>query len=242
MHQNYKKIKLLVYLATILGIIFLANRPVYALEEEISLVTEEESSFAMEADVYQVRILDEANLLTKKEEEKLQKIMKPVTKKGNALLVTTKIGGDIESKAKEYYWKNFGNNSGVLLYLDDNSKDIYIYGKGVAYRNFTKRKNMVIIHDVNQYAGAGDYYGFAAKGFHEITELVMGKKIRSSMVYICNACLALGFSFVICMIILSRYIKGQRIDIDLILSNTELKGDLEDIDFNFVYQKRISRK
>ena len=68
---------------------------------------------------YDLIIDDMANLLSDADKIKLQDEMSGLLEYGNIAFVSSdNLYGSVESKASSYYYKNFGEESGTVFYID----------------------------------------------------------------------------------------------------------------------------
>ena len=145
---------------------------------------------------YEMILLDEADLLTDEEEEKLLWDMQPVTSYGGAAFVTGYYY-DTAQYARELYDTYFGKTDATLFMIDMGSRNIYIQSGGSVYGVITKAYANTITDNVYRYATRGEYYTCASKAFAQITALLEGGRIARPMKHITNALIALILSLLI---------------------------------------------
>lgn len=147
---------------------------------------------------YEVLIDDDADLLTSEEELQLAEKMAEVTVYGHAAFVTvdynTTSAGDF---AEDYFYGNFGYESGTLFLIDMDNREIYIYSDGEVYKIVTKSYANTITDNIYTYASDEEYYTCAYKAFEQIVSLLEGNKIAQPMKHISNAFLALLLALLI---------------------------------------------
>ena len=82
---------------------------------------------------YVVRIVDDANLLSYEEEEKLVEDMKPVTKHGNAAFVSVYNYDSSTRTYAENHADGLIGSNGTLFLIDMGRREIYIYSQGAVW-------------------------------------------------------------------------------------------------------------
>ena len=128
----------------------------------------------LEASAETMYVYDQADLLTEKEEEKLQdyaEIMKEVWEM-NFLIVTT---DDAQGKssmeyADDFYDAQFPEESeidGVVYLIDMDHREIYLSTSGIAIRYLTDERIDIILDTAFEHVAEGDYYGTFKAFFDE---------------------------------------------------------------------------
>ena len=159
---------------------------------------------------YRIYIEDEENLLTEQEEKKLEEDMGPVQEYGHAAFITTRIReSDYVGETGRIYHSMFGRDSGMLLLIDMNHRQLVIFSDGAVYKTITKSKANTITDNIYKMASRGDYYGCAKEAFTEAALLLQGYHIAEPMRHVTNALLSLILSFLLVYLI-ARYISAQR--------------------------------
>ena len=160
---------------------------------------------------YRIVIIDGANLLSSDEIKKLANDMATITKYGNVAFVTTDYNsvGDIMRYSEKLYKKLFGTESGTMLIIDMDEREISIYSDGDVYKVITDGYGYDITDNIYRYASNGDYYTCASKAFEQMTMLLEGQKIARPMKVVCSAFMALLTSFLICFFIVNGASKIQ---------------------------------
>lgn len=150
---------------------------------------------------YELVIDDKADLLTYEEEIKLQDDMTALLEYGNIAFVSNNSeSGSVGTKAANYYYNNFGEESGTVFYIDMVTRYIYIYSDGANSNVITDMKANVITDNVYEYASEKEYYECASEAYDQIYTVLAGGKIAEPLRYICSIILALITSFMICFI------------------------------------------
>ncbi|MBQ6696844.1 MAG: TPM domain-containing protein [Lachnospiraceae bacterium] len=147
---------------------------------------------------YQVILQDDADLLTEGEEAELITLMKSVTEYGNAAFVSVSTNyASTDSFAENFYYSNFGNQSGVVFIIDMDNRNIWIETDGAIKKRIDKDYAEVITDNTYQYATNGDYFECARQSYLQIQTLLEGGRIAQPMKYICNVLLALSVAMII---------------------------------------------
>ncbi len=146
---------------------------------------------------YRVVIYDGAELLSQTEIKKLATEMMPITEYGNVAFVSTDDNnyGEIMSYSTAVYEGMFGSDSGTMIIIDMDVREISVYSDGAIHRVVTDSYGYDITDNIYRYASNQDYYGCASEGFAEIYKLLNGEKIARPMKYACSALIALMLSF-----------------------------------------------
>ncbi len=147
---------------------------------------------------YKVIVDDEADLLTSEEELQLAEKMAEVTSYGHAAFVSVDYNTTSAADfAEDYFYDNFGYESGTLFLIDMDNREIYIYSDGAVYKIITKSYANTITDNIYTYASDAEYYTCAYKAFEQIVALLEGDKIAQPMKHISNAFLAVLLALLI---------------------------------------------
>ena len=146
---------------------------------------------------YVVRIVDDANLLSYEEEEKLVEDMKPVTKHGNAAFVSVYNYDSSTRTYAENHADGLIGSNGTLFLIDMGRREIYIYSQGAVWGKVTNSKARSITDNVYRHASAGSYYSCASAAFRQITAVLEGRLIAEPMKLISGILLSLLIGLVI---------------------------------------------
>lgn len=140
---------------------------------------------------YEVRIEDDASLLSYDEISALADTMKPVTEYGNvAFKSVASNASDTSTFAQSFYKSNFGTDSGTVFVIDMDNRNIWIFSDGTVYRTITKSYANTITDNVYRYASDARYFDCANEAFQQIYTLLEGGRVMQPMKYISNALLA----------------------------------------------------
>lgn len=141
---------------------------------------------------YVVIIEDDAQLLSDSEELAVKEVMQQITKYGSAALKTIS-ENDIpaESFVENYYYDQFGSNSGTVFLIDMDNRKICLYNNGEIEQTVRKSDSETITDNVYTYASDADYYKCCDKAFEQVLALLQGQKIRRPMKYASNLFLAI---------------------------------------------------
>ena len=144
---------------------------------------------------YSVYLSDDEDLLTDGEERLLVRDMTPITEYGNVGFVS----GDSGSQTARWYAESryqsvFGTDSGTMLVIDMDEREIRIHSDGKVYRTITNAKANTITDNIYRYATREEYYLCAEHAFEEILSVLKGQRIAQPMKYLSNALLALILS------------------------------------------------
>lgn len=148
--------------------------------------------YQSDATGYEVVIEDDAGLLSESEKSALLNDMKPVTAYGNVAFKTIDSNHTSTSGyTRSYYDTKFGYDSGIVLCIDMDNREIYLFSDGAIYRTITKSIATIITDNVYSYASGEDYYTCASTAFSQVYAKLEGQRIAQPMKYITNTLLAL---------------------------------------------------
>lgn len=193
------------------------------------------------AGVYQVKIIDDADLLTDSEETQLKEAMNKTADYCNALFVTANnVVSSTSDYAKTTYNREFGTKNGVLFLIDMSNREIYIYAHGVAYQTITKTNAYTITDNVYSYASGENYYECANNAFEQINVLLEGGRINRPMKYISNILLALIISVLFNFWLLKKTSKVEDLGVKNLLEGTKNTYDMEELDLKLLNHSCVS--
>ena len=149
------------------------------------------------ASTYQIVIEDEANLLTDQEISDLKDVMTPLTQYGSVafISITEDSYYDVMDCAEAIYYAHFGSDSGTLLLIDMDKREIVIHSAGSFHKVITNDYGYTITDNIYKYASRGEYYACAKEAFDEMNALFSGQKIAQPMKYISNFLLSILLAF-----------------------------------------------
>lgn len=170
-----------------------------------------------------LHIEDDADLLTPEEEKKLVKVMSPLTEYGYIIFKSIASNDYMSTSefANNYYYKNFGNDSGTMFLIDMDNRQIYIVSGGMNYNVITKRKALTITDNTYKYASNEDYYGCAEEAFKEMEVLLHGGKIAEPMRHISNVVISLVLGFLLTFLYIASTMRIKKASHKDILDSTE---------------------
>ena len=155
---------------------------------------------------YEAIIEDDAALMAENDYEALLGLMKQITLYGNVMLKTIETNNmSTEGYIRALYNERFKSNSGTILVIDMDNRNIWIHSNGAINRTINKAYAETITDNVYTYASDADYYICAMKVYEQEYTLLQGRKIAQPMKYISNALLAIVIAVVINYIIVRVY-------------------------------------
>lgn len=180
---------------------------------------------------YSVVLEDDANLLASEEKKKLKEQMMALSGYGNIGFITTYVNPreDAASLAEEYYRQYFGNTSGVLLLIDMDTREVYLYSRGNLYRTITTAKAYSITDNVYKYAKEGDYYSCASVAFKQVNDLLEGRKIAEPMRIASNVFVAIAVAFLINFLYVLFKSRLKKADAEEIIKNCNINFKVSDV-------------
>lgn len=159
---------------------------------------------------YEAIIEDDAALMSENDYEALLGFMKQITLYGNVMLKTIETNNmSTEGYIRALYNERFKSDSGTILVIDMDNRNIWIYSNGKIYNTVTSSYADTITDNVYRYASSGDYYTCAYKVFEQELALLKGSKISQPMKYISNALLAIVAALLINYGIVRMYVRKK---------------------------------
>ena len=131
---------------------------------------------------FRVVIIDELDLLTDGEEQRLVEEMQPITEYGNVAFWTTDEGSyDEINQARLKRKELFGFDSATLFMIDMNSRKLTIQSYGEIEKTVNSSPARSITNNAAHYATSKEYYECAAEVYQEIYTLLEGNHIPEPM-------------------------------------------------------------
>lgn len=173
---------------------------------------------------YSVVLEDDANLLTDGQKQKLKEQMMELSKDGNVIFKSIDRNNlrNAANFARNYYHEQFGNASGVLLLIDMDTREIYIFSDGKIHNTITNAKAYSITDNVYKYATNGNYYSCAADAFNQIGALLEGKRIAEPMRNASNVVIAITLAFLINFLYVLFKSRMKKADAEEIIKNCNI--------------------
>ena len=147
---------------------------------------------------YEIRILDDADLLSADEEQKLIEDMKPITDFGHIMFWSTdSMSFEPEEQAKEKRASYYGRASAGILEINMSNRYITFHSDGKIYELVSESYARSITDNASHYASEQRYYDCAREVYAEAYEVLRGNHIAEPMKYISYTVIALMLAFVI---------------------------------------------
>ena len=158
---------------------------------------------------YEALILDDADLLTESEENRLFEEMMPITQYANCVFYSSNTSnGEPEQAVRSKYLDIYESNSvsGVMFFVDMKNRQLVLCGAGDDITSIvTSSKCDSIMDNVYRYASDKDYYSCARETFRESYTLLEGGQINEPMRVTSNAFLAVIFGMLLAYGIVRRF-------------------------------------
>lgn len=151
---------------------------------------------------YSIVIMDEAELLSNDEKERLYQDMEKLTPYGNVIFssVTLKDGSNYEKYSEETYYKLFGNEPGVIFQIDMGNRKLTL-SASTDMEKLIGHERASIVDNIYKLATNERYYECASKCYSQIYIVANDGRIAHKMQYITNAIFALILGLIINFII-----------------------------------------
>lgn len=206
----------------------------YAPIEEPEVVEEETTT------KYKSFIIDDADLFSDEQESKILEQMQDLLQYGHIGVITlSENSSSTESYASNYYHSNLGVESGTIIVIDMDNRNVYIFSDGENYKTITSGKAYIITDNIYQYATYEDYYKCVSVALNQIQSLLEGKKIAEPMRHISNFVLALTTAFFINFYIVRKVSKIKQATDKEILKNCDIKFGVGEISAIKVGEHRV---
>jgi uncharacterized protein len=180
---------------------------------------------------YKLLIEDDANLLSEEEIKKLEDKMTSLTEYGNIIFksIDKNNHGSASSYASSYYHSNFGTESGSVLLIDMDTRNIYIFSDGYNFTIITSSKAYSITDNSYKYASDKRYYDCAYSAFDQMETILGGGKIMEPMRYVSDVVIALTLAAFINFFIIMKKSKLKVASSSEILSKCKIDFNIGDI-------------
>ena len=147
---------------------------------------------------YEVRILDDIDLLTEEQEVSLVQDMAPITEYGNIVFWSTDVYAyDEVDQAKQKRYAIYRYESSGIFVINTASRRISFQSDGRINSIVNASYARSVTDNVSKYASSGDYYTCAKECFSQIYTLMQGNRIAEPMKYISYVVISLMLAFVI---------------------------------------------
>ena len=187
---------------------------------------------------YQIMIMDDADLLTDEEEQKLYEDARELSYYGNVVLSTVILDDwDYEGYAEDTYYYLFGNQPGVLFQIDMGNRKLTL-SASTGMEDLIGSERDSIVDNIYKKATNEDYYGCASECFAEIMQVINGKAIAHQMKYIDNASYAIILAMIlnfICVFATTR----KRINRKRLLGELAVTAAITDL---YIEQGKVTRR
>ena len=175
-------------------------------------------------------IEDDAKLLNDDQIHKLKDKMEPLTEYGHIAFKTIDSNSTTTAYyAEDYYHSNFNQESGTLLLIDMDNREIYIFSDGANYNIITKGKAYIITDNIYKYATNKDYYTCATVAFDQINTLLDGGKILEPMRYASNVVIAIVLAFFINFFIVVGVSKVKKAKANEVLNTCDIEFQISNV-------------
>ena len=159
------------------------------------------TAFPMKADAAadNVRVYDDAELLTDAEETQIEEYLQSLDDSINYLAVTSDsydYGYSTDSTLEYYYTSNFTSSSnGVAFIIDMARREVYISGYGNVQKKLKNADALDITDNIYTYASAGDYQSCILKAFEQADLLINKGFIYRPMRFIVSLLISVILGF-----------------------------------------------
>jgi hypothetical protein len=200
-------------------------------------------TYKNEATGYEVRILDEADLLSDSEEKKLMEEMMPITEYANAVFDSTNTSrGNWETAAKKKLVELYGSDSvnSTIFYIDMANRQLTVAATGNSVTPYlTGSKCDTITDNVYRDASKGDYYSCAAEAYREMYTILNGGKIAEPMRIVSNVFLAIVVGLLIAYGIVRAFTTVRKPSEKELLAAINVKQNLNNYNCVFTHTTRV---
>ncbi len=192
---------------------------------------------------YEVRIIDEADLLSDEEEKRITEEMYPITKYAHAVFYSSDVNfGNWEKKAKDKLVELYGSNtvSATIFYIDMANRQLTAAATGDEVTPYlTGSKCSSITDNVYRDASKGDYYSCAAEAYREMYTILDGGKIAEPMRIVSNVFLSIVIGLLIAYGIVKGFTSVRVASEKELLAAINVQQNLTNYSCVFVNQTRV---
>ena len=183
--KRFRILAVIIAIVIVLAMILAMILPAFAYDDETP-------AYKDPATGNEIYMIDEEDLLSDAEEEKLIEQMKGVLPYGGAAFVSVSAYSNSTGDEAEFYLRQlFGNNSGTVFMIDMWNRNIWIQSGAEMYRVITKGYANSITDNVYKMASREEYYECASEAFRQMQTLLDGGRISQPMKHITNALIAI---------------------------------------------------
>ena len=159
---------------------------------------------------YRRVIADEAWLLkSSAEAAEVLEAMKGVAEYCHVGFFTTTQSGDWKTKARNWGFKEFGDEDYTVFCIDMDTRRVGIYSSDTVHRAITTGKANTITDNVYRKATAGEYGACAIEAFEQMAAVLEGRKIAEPMRYISNAMVAVAGAILLAYLIINAKMQQE---------------------------------
>lgn len=131
---------------------------------------------------YQACIVDDADLMSRSEEDGLLSVMAEMTAFGNAYCYTTDDSmSDPYNYAGDRYEEMFGMEPGSIFVIAMGNRQLYLYNEGSIKRTITSAAATSIVDNYYTLASEGDYGGCAEEVFGAVVRTLNGRLLHQPL-------------------------------------------------------------
>ena len=177
----------------------------------ITALAEDDNEYVNSDTGYEAILHDDADILSPQEENEIMESMEEITKFSNVGFISSDDNfGSTQSLAIEFLDTFFGESSDtVVLAVDMNNRNIYIFTDGRSYSTINEGKCNSITDNVYSYLSDGEYSIGIKMAFSQIYTLLTGGKIAEPMKVICNILISIAVSMLIVYIFIYTTSKSK---------------------------------
>ena len=147
---------------------------------------------------YEVRILDDLDLLSDEEESMLAEDMKPITEYGHIMFWSTgEYASNAKNQAKAKRYSFYGYESAGILVINMNNRYVTFHSDGDIEKYVGASKARSITDNVSHYASEKKYYTCAKEAYEQVYKVIQGRKIPEPMKYISAIVIAMMIAFIV---------------------------------------------
>ena len=171
-------------------------RPAMRLTPEPAGAVSKTENTSQSAQVYDILIMDEANLLTAEEEQRLAKDMLPLSAYCSvAFWTTNERTSDVGAQALQFcnkYIRDDQNYPALLFMINMGNRKIWMFSRGSMRKHIGDVEVNTIPDKVAVYATNKQYYQCASEAFAACMQFIDGKKVLSPFRIACLVLLAVA--------------------------------------------------
>lgn len=188
---------------------------------------------------YQAIIEDDFGILTETEMSKLVDTMKDITKYGNAIII---IRSEFEygayGYAREYADTQFGVESGAVLLIDTEDKELEIQTRGDICGHINDNRCWELSLEYEDYVESEKYFTCLFMLLEKMNVILADSEVANPIKSVCYILLALITAMIVMYSVVDSSMKKHVVSEDEWLESISLKQDIYNFSEHYLYENK----